>query len=508
MALSKLVKYRDNQSMDSENLNSSSVPSLKPGAHIHLMGICGTAMASLAGLLQSRGYRVTGSDANPYPPMSTQLAKLGIAIQQPYRAENLNPRPDFVIVGNVISRTNPEAQELLQRGIPHTSLPRAMGEWIIDDKISIVVAGTHGKTTTTSLLSWVLTHAGKNPGFLIGGIPRNFDLSFRATDGDLFVIEGDEYDTAFFDKVPKFVHYRPKHVILTSVEFDHADIYRDLEHVKSAFRQLLQLIPRDGTLSYWSEDPNIRSILSDCRAQLCPYSEGEGDGLQWIGSRDLADGSVELHLRLHKEHWSFRTRLTGTYNYLNLMAVWSVARVLGVTPELFQSALDSFEGVKRRQEILGEPRGVLVIEDFAHHPTAVRETLKGLRKRYPHRKLFAVFEPRSATSRRKIFQKDYVQAFIGADRVFIAEAFDQSKIQEQDRFSSAELVEDLRKKSLQAQVFSSVEWAVQEISKEAQSGDMVVIMSNGGFDGIYGKIMSALSAGEDGAQQKTVTSAS
>ncbi|MEI7973293.1 MAG: UDP-N-acetylmuramate:L-alanyl-gamma-D-glutamyl-meso-diaminopimelate ligase [Bdellovibrio sp.] len=508
MALSKLVKYRDNQYMVLERSNSSPVPALKHGAHIHLIGICGTAMASLAGLLQSRGYLVTGSDSNPYPPMSTQLTKLGIAIRQPYRAENLNPRPDFVIVGNVISRGNPEAQELLKLGIPYTSLPRAMGEWIIGEKTSVVVAGTHGKTTTTSLLSWVLTHARKNPGFLIGGIPRNFDLSFRATDGDLFVIEGDEYDTAFFDKVPKFVHYRPKHVILTSVEFDHADIYRDLEHVKSAFRQLLQLIPQEGTLTYWSGDPNIRSILSDCHAQMRPYSEGEGEGLQWVGSRDLADGSVELDLRSRGEQWSFRTRLTGTYNYLNLMAVWSVVQILGVAPEVFQSALDSFEGVKRRQEILGEPRGVLVIEDFAHHPTAVRETLKGLRRRYPHRKLFAVFEPRSATSRRKIFQKDYVQAFIGADRVFIAEAFDQSKIQEQDRFSSAELVEDLRKQCLQAEVFSSVDRAVQLISKEARSGNMVVIMSNGGFDGIYGKILSALSGGGNGTQQKTVTSAS
>ena len=464
---------------------------LKTGAHVHLIGICGTAMASLAGLLQSRGYKVTGSDSNPYPPMSTQLEKLGISIQKPYSEKNLHPVPDFVVVGNVISKNNSEAEELMRLKIPYCSLPQAMGEWIIDQKQSLVVAGTHGKTTTTSILAWVLESAGKNPGFLIGGIPKNFSQSFRDTDSDFFVIEGDEYDTAFFDKVPKFVHYKPLHVILTSIEFDHADIYRDLAHVKEAFAQLMRMIPAHGTLIYCADDENIRDLLPLCRAQKIGY--GKSAQADWrLGKVAGLEGRSIFTVASPKGEVQVQTTLSGAYNFLNVISVLALCDVLKVDPALVQKGIMTFQGVKRRQEILGEPRGILVIEDFAHHPTAVRETLQGLQQRYPGRRLFSVFEPRSATSRRKIFQSEYAQAFSGSHQVLIAEAFDQSKIDEQDRFSSEQLVEDLNERGSSAKVFGKVEEAVSLLQSSTKPGDLIVIMSNGGFDGIYTKLLKAL----------------
>lgn len=474
------------------------IPSLPKGSHIHLMGICGTAMASLAGLLKDRGFRVTGSDANPYPPMSTQLEQLEIPVMNGYRAENLNPKPDFVIVGNVISKTNPEAQELIQLGIPYTSLPQAMGEWIIADKASLVVSGTHGKTTTTSLVSWILDVAGRKPGFLIGGIPKNFQKSFRNPQGNEFVIEGDEYDTAYFDKVPKFVHYRPTHAILTSIEFDHADIYKDLEDVKSAFRKLLHLIPSHGSLFYCAHEKNIAAILESEKASLkfpfgarVSYGISQGE-VQCRNQKDSPVGMTFEVWRKNEKIGDFRTPMSGQYNLLNATAAIGLTASLGVPVSSIQKALETFEGVKRRQEILGEPRGVLVIEDFAHHPTAVKETISGIKSRYPNRKMFAVFEPRSATSRRKVFQKDYVLAFQAAERILLAKAFDQSKINESDRFSSEELVADLQSTGRRVTAHDSADQIVDEIRKEAQSGDLVLIMSNGGFDGIYGKLLKAL----------------
>jgi UDP-N-acetylmuramate: L-alanyl-gamma-D-glutamyl-meso-diaminopimelate ligase len=469
---------------------------LKPGSHIHLMGICGTAMASLAGLLKDRGFKITGSDSNPYPPMSTQLESLGIPILKPYRAENLQPRPDFVIVGNVISKANPEAEELLKSEIPYTSLPQAMGEFIIENRESIVIAGTHGKTTTTSLMSWVATQVGVQPGFMIGGIAKNFSKSFQNPVGNYFVIEGDEYDTAFFDKVPKFTHYRPRHVILTSVEFDHADIYKDLEAVKAAFRLLMKKTPVDGTFLYWGEDANIRSMISDCLTkkkfsygfQQCDYlisgMKTDGEKTQFQVSFQGADLG------------RFHLPLSGQYNVLNATAVIGLCHQQGWDLQKVKAAFQSFLGVKRRQEVLGEPRGILVIEDFAHHPTAVKETLRGLKEKYPRRKVHAIFEPRSATSRRKVFQKDYVEAFKQSDAVYLAQAFDTSKIDEQERFSSQELSQDLREQGVSAAMdFPSVDEIVNAVTAQAKSGDMVVVMSNGGFEGIYQKLLQSLEKG-------------
>ncbi|PIS11834.1 MAG: UDP-N-acetylmuramate:L-alanyl-gamma-D-glutamyl-meso-diaminopimelate ligase [Bdellovibrio sp. CG10_big_fil_rev_8_21_14_0_10_47_8] len=472
---------------------------LKPGEHIHFMGICGTAMASLAGLMKDRGFHVTGSDSNPYPPMSTQLEGLGISIQKGYRKENLQPRPDLVIVGNVISANNEEAQELMRLEIPYTSLPKAMGEFIIGDRQCICVSGTHGKTTTTSMMAWVANQMGLQPGFLIGGIPKNFHHSFQNPKGQFFVIEGDEYDTAFFDKVPKFIHYRPRHVIFTSCEFDHADIYKDLNAVKSAFAQLMHLIPTEGTLMACAEDANVMDLWTQCSAKS-RFSYGIKKGDYQAHDIKVSDQGVQFQVQFRGlDLGRYDMAMSGDYNVLNATAVIGLAHQQGWDLLKLAQALKSFQGVKRRQEILGEPRGVLVIEDFAHHPTAVRETVKGILARYQDRKklggrLFAVFEPRSATSRRKIFQKDYAQAFQGCDETLIAQAYDQSKIDEENRFSPEELIADIHQAGQSAEVFSNADSIVEFLKQKTKEKDIVLIMSNGGFDNIYNKLLNALKA--------------
>lgn len=466
---------------------------LKVGQTVHLMGICGTAMASLAGLLLAKGFRVTGSDSNPYPPMSTQLESLGVQIQKGYKAENLSHRPDFVIVGNVISATNPEAQELVRLKIPFASLPQAMGEFIIESRESIVISGTHGKTTTTSLMSWIAEEAGVQPGFLIGGIAKNFSKSFQNPIGNYFIIEGDEYDTAYFDKVPKFVHYRPKHVILTSIEFDHADIYADLDAVLSAFTKLLQLIPENGTLVYCAEDLNIKKILHHCRAKnIISYGLNQGDYQAQVDRVDEAKTLFSVLKKSSKTSVQYQMAMSGNYNVLNALACLAMSDCLGFDSSKVQTSLSTFLGVKRRQEVLGEPNQILIIEDFAHHPTAVRETIRGIQKKYHGRKFFSIFEPRSATSRRKVFQKDYVEAFLEADEIILARAFDQSKIDEGNRFSSDELIAELKSKGKKAHVFDSADQIVEFLVQSSKPGDGILIMSNGGFDGIYQKLISKL----------------
>lgn len=465
---------------------------LKPGAHVHLIGICGTAMASLAGLLKGRGFNVTGSDNNPYPPMSTQIENLGIKLMKGYGAANLAPAPDFVIVGNVISANNPEAEELRRLGIPYTSLAKAIGEWIIADRSCVNISGTHGKTTTTALASWVWDQLGLDPGFLIGGVPHNFPYSFRNPVGSWFVIEGDEYDTAYFDKVPKFTHYKPKHVIFTSCEFDHADIYADFKAVQVAFEKLVSMVPNDGTLMYWSGSPDVKRIAqqSPCPHKIS-YDLRHADYTA-TGIR-VVDGWVSFEVN-HREHVisDFKMRMPGEHNVLNALSVIALAHHLGFGMVKVQEALASFKGVKRRQEVLGEPGGILVIEDFAHHPTAVRETVKAVKALYPGRKFFCVFEPRSATSRRRVFQAEYVEAFSFADETVLMKAFDQSKIQEGDRFSSEELASSLIQRGKAAACFEHVDAIVDYLGRQAKKGDAVLVMSNGGFDGIYGKLLARL----------------
>jgi UDP-N-acetylmuramate: L-alanyl-gamma-D-glutamyl-meso-diaminopimelate ligase len=464
---------------------------LNAGAHIHLMGICGTAMASLAGLLQDKGFQVSGSDVNFYPPMSTQLEKLKIKIMTGYKAENLQAKPDMVIVGNVISRDNPEVQELMRLNIPYMSLPKAMSEFLIEDRNSVVIAGTHGKTTTTSLAAWVAERSNLKPGFLVGGIPKNYGQSFRVPTGDWFVIEGDEYDTAFFDKVPKFIHYKPKYVILTSIEFDHADIYKNLDEVKEAFIRLLKLIPEDGLLIYQAEDKNIESILSHCRAKKVSYGKEEGAGTRILKAAPIREG-LEFTLSRHGVETSYFLPMFGEYNAQNGAAVVTLAQELKWDVDL-GAAFKEFRGVKRRQEIIGQPRDIMIIEDFAHHPTAVEETIRTFKKRPQSGKVHAVFEPRSATSRRNIFQEDYLKAFKNADQSYIAAPFAQEKIPVDQRFSSEKLVGDLNKAQPgSGHLCQGVNEIVAELKKNTHPGDTILVMSNGGFDGIYEKLLAAL----------------
>lgn len=465
---------------------------LNPGSHVHLIGICGTAMASLAGILKDLGYKVTGSDQNVYPPMSTQLEQLGIPILQGFKKENLTPKPDLVIVGNVVSKTNPEAEALLASDIPYTSLPKALGEFVIAHRDSYVIAGTHGKTTTTSILAWVTDALKMEAGFLIGGIPLNYGLSFRAPKGNAFVIEGDEYDTAFFDKVPKFTHYRAKHVILTSIEFDHADIYRDLDHVKQAFRTLIEAIPADGSLIYNAEDKNILDLLKFCKAKnMASYGEDTGD--YQISDRQVIVGRNQFSVVKNGEAIAdIALKIFGKHNSLNAISVFALADTLGWPRQKVLQALADFKGVKRRQELLGEVNGITIVEDFAHHPTAVDLTLKCMRERYPGRRLLAVFEPRSATSRRAVFQEDYTRAFELADVIFMAQPFDQSKIGEGDRFSTDRVIAKLREKGKIAETAPDISGLLSRMTALTKKEDVILIMSNGGFDGIYQKLFQEL----------------
>ena len=464
---------------------------LKSISHIHLMGICGTAMASLAGLLKQKGYHVTGSDQNVYPPMSTQLESLGIDIMQGYKKENLVPRPDLVIVGNVIAKRYEEAQALLESDIPYTSLPKAMADFVIEDRNSIVVAGTHGKTTMTSMISWVADQCVEGSGFLVGGIPLNFNQSFKVPTGDWFVIEGDEYDTAFFDKVPKFIHYKPKYVILSSIEFDHADIYNSIDDIKKAFIMLLERIPKEGVLVYNADDKNILSILKHANCKTVGYGQNNGD--YQIHNRDFVVGRNQFAVNYQgKNIADIAVKQIGEYNSMNALASFALSLEMGWDKIKVLQALAGFKGVKRRQELIGEPMGIPIYEDFAHHPTAVKLTLKAFRESFKDKKIIAVFEPRSATSRRKIFQNDYAEAFKLSDVVVIAKPFDTSKIPENERFSSEALISSLKQSNQHVYLGESTEQMISMIQSEVDENSVIVIMSNGGFDNIYDKLLQAL----------------
>ncbi len=462
------------------------------GKHVHLMGICGTAMASLAGLFKSLGANVTGSDQNVYPPMSTQLEKLGIKIKEGYKKENLIPKPDLVIVGNVIRKDFDESQALLASDIPYTSLPKAMGEYVIEDRHSIVISGTHGKTTTTSMMSWVAECVGEKPGFLIGGIPKNYDYSFKIPEGNFFVIEGDEYDTAFFDKVPKFVHYKPKSVILTSIEFDHADIYKDINDVKKAFNTLMDLIPEDGNLISWAEGEHVVEAAKKCKAKnniSYGLSKGDYQAKNITFSSEFCEFDIE-HNGTKIDH--IKLTAFGKHNILNALATYALAKTLGWNMEKVRKAYETFQGVKRRQEILGKPNNITVIEDFAHHPTAVDVTVESSNDRYKNAKFFALFEPRSATSRRNIFQDDYVKAFSRADVTILPDVYNAATLKEDERLSPEVIVKELKKKGKDAHVIPKIDDIVSFLKNAAKPGDVILVMSNGAFGGIYQKILTAL----------------
>ena len=467
-----------------------SPPPLKKGASVHFMGICGTAMASLAGLFLEQGFRVTGSDQNVYPPMSTQLENLGISIMEGYKASNLDHNPDLVIVGNVISKDFEEAQALLKSKIPYTSLPKALGKFIIADRHSVVISGTHGKTTTTAMMSWVAEVQGRRPGFLIGGIPHNFEKSFRPPQGNWFVIEGDEYDTAFFDKNPKFIYYHPQYVILTSIEFDHADIYSNLDDIKLAFKELIQRIPMDGLLVANSDDPHVMDIAQN-HPRLVTFGLHSGDYRARCRKALLGRNQLAVEYK-GQSLGDLAIKLFGKHNTMNALATLALSLELGWKKSKVLQALADFKGVKRRQEVIGEFNGITVIEDFAHHPTAVQLTIEAMREGYPQRRLISIFEPRSTTSRRKIFQDDYAKALQDSDLVIIPQVTDFHRVPKSERFSSAQLVKDLNREGTFSVLKEDAQSIVEFLTHEVNPGDVVLIMSNGGFDDIYTQLNKAL----------------
>ncbi|HEY3303505.1 MAG TPA: UDP-N-acetylmuramate:L-alanyl-gamma-D-glutamyl-meso-diaminopimelate ligase [Candidatus Binatia bacterium] len=471
---------------------------LPKGGHVHLIAVCGVGMAPLAGLLLSQGYRVTGSDQNVYPPMSTYLAELGVQALMGYDAEHLydslGGRPDLVVVGNAVSRNNPEVVEMLRLGIPYISFPQALGRFLIGSKRSVVIAGTHGKTTTSALLAWVLDRAGYEPSFFIGGMPRNFGGGFKQGSGEWVVLEGDEYDSAFFDKGPKFLHYRPEKVILTSVEFDHADIYRDLDHIKTSFRRLMEIIPPTGSLLACNEYETVKEIAASAHCPVTFYGDKVPQGWQARNVRTLDGASWFEPFNGGKSEGEVRVPLIGRHNVSNALAVYATARELGIAPEAIGEGMATFAGVKRRQELKGEVGGITVLDDFAHHPTAIKETIEGVRSAYAGRRIWAIFEPRSNTSRRRIFAREFPAALGLADRVVIAGLFQPEKIALEERLHPDEVVEEINRGSGngKAVVIEKADDIAQYIGREAVRGDVILVMSNGGFDGVQEKILRLL----------------
>ena len=461
---------------------------------VHFIGICGTAMATLAALLKHTGFDVRGSDQNVYPPMSGFLAQEGIATFAGYRAENITADIDLVVVGNAISRGNPELEEVLDRKIRYLSLPEALREHFLWGARSIVIAGTHGKTTTTSLVGWLLTEAGLDPTVFVGGIAANFGeqgSSYRVGAGRDFVIEGDEYDSAYFDKTAKFLKYLPDIVVVNNVEFDHADIYPDLQAIRVAFRRLVNLVPRNGLLVVGADDVEASGLREVARCRV--ETAGVSDGATWQAfGVSAAAGGMSFNVRREGHLFgSFEIPLMGLHNVRNALAAIAVGAARGLEAATLARGMRSFRGVKRRLEIVGEGGGVTVYDDFAHHPTAVAETLAALRAGRPGSRIWAVFEPRSASSCGRVFQPAFADAFRAADRVIIAAVF-RSTLPEPERLSAEELVSDLRARGLDARHVPEIDDIVAAIARERHPGDLVVFMSNGGFGGIHRKMLAAL----------------
>jgi len=467
--------------------------------HIHLIGICGTAMASLAGMLKQRGFRVTGSDAAAYPPMSDFLRELRIPVAQPFDAKNLEPRPDLVVIGNAMSRGNVELEHVLDQRIPFCSLPQLLHDEFLRGKEVLVVAGTHGKTTTTSMLSWIFHVAGADPSFLIGGIAENFGSSFHLGAGKHFILEGDEYDTAFFDKGPKFLHYFPDAIILTSVEFDHADIYKDLEAVETAFKRLVNLIPRRGRIVAWdavigatAQSPSLERCLAKA---FCPVERyGSGQHATWkITDLRLEPNRTTWTILHHDQIWAkLEFALAGEYNVWNATAAAALAFDCGISKEAIGDALKTFKSVKRRLEVKAQVNGITIIDDFAHHPTAIAGTLKALRARYAGARLWAILEPRSNTLRRRVLQSDLAHSLAQADEVVVADVFRSEAVPENERLELPALAAEIAQNGRRARLLNDADAIVQTIAPELRKGDVVAILSNGGFGGIYEKLPARL----------------
>ena len=463
---------------------------------IHLIGVCGTAMATLAALLKRKGHDVRGSDQNIYPPMSDFLASEGIRIMTGYREDHVTSDIDLVVVGNAISRGNPELETVLERKIRYCSLPEAIRDQFLWGARSIVIAGTHGKTTTTSLTGWLLTHGNLDPTVLVGGIALNLGeggSSYRIGRGRDFVIEGDEYDSAFFDKTAKFLKYLPDVAVINNIEFDHADIYADLEAVLLAFRRLVNLVPRNGLLLLGADSEHTAGLESKAASPVETF--GLSDRAVWQAhDLDTRDGLTHFKVRRRGEPFGrFASPLLGAHNVRNALAAIAVGAYTGLGADTLAEGLRAFRGIKRRLETVGVSRGVTVLDDFAHHPTAVHETLSALRTGYPGRRIWAVFEPRSASSCRRVFQDDFARAFGGADQVVVAQVF-RSALPEDQRLSAEQLVSDLQARGQHARYVPEVDDIVRTIVDEHREGDLVVVMSNGGFGGIHSKLLKALAA--------------
>ena len=460
--------------------------------HIHLIGICGTAMASLAGMLRERGFRVTGSDAAAYPPMSTFLESLGIPVAQPFAEANLDPRPDLAVVGNALSRGNVELERLLDERIPFCSLPQILHDEFLVGKDVLVVAGTHGKTTTTSMLAWIFETAGLQPSFLIGGIAENFGRSFGLGEGKYFILEGDEYDTAFFDKGPKFMHYFPDSVILTSVEFYHADIYKDLDAVETAFKRLVNLVPRRGRIIGFDSGDSIDRCL---RKAFCPVERyGASDRAHWkIANLKLGEQRTSWSVFHDGKAWAdFDFALGGEYNVWNATAAAALAANYEISKDVIAKALQTFRSVKRRLEVKAEVNGITIIDDFAHHPTAIEQTIRALRARYPQSRLWVVLEPRSNTMRRNVLQDALAQSLALADQVVVAAIFKSEAIPEAERLDLNRVIDEIKGRGKQARILADADAIVNAIVPELRARDVVAILSNGGFGGIYEKLPQRL----------------
>ncbi|MGQ9897500.1 MAG: UDP-N-acetylmuramate:L-alanyl-gamma-D-glutamyl-meso-diaminopimelate ligase [Acidobacteriota bacterium] len=464
--------------------------------HYHLIGICGTAMASLAGMLKARGHDITGSDAQVYPPMSDELARLGIPVNLGYDPVYLaRCRPDVVVVGNAIPRGNPEVEYVLEQRWRYASLPEVLKQEFLWGRRVLVVTGTHGKTTTTALAAHVLTVGGLEPTFLVGGIAENFGSSFRVTESDYVVLEGDEYDTAYFDKGPKFMHYLPEIGIINNVEFDHADIYANLEAVKLAFRRFVNLIPRNGACIVGFDAPHARDVAAQAWAPVEGFALDAPDALWRAHDLEYTATGMRFSVSRAGIPWAtFELPIFGAFNIRNALAVIAAAIRWGIPPERIAAGLSTFRAVKRRMEVRGEIGSITVVDDFAHHPTAVRETLNALAHRFPGRPLTAVFEPRSWSSRKRVFQAAYAEAFGAARQVVIAPVFEPAKIHADDRFSPEQLCADLTACGKTATVQPSAEAIVDYLLEHLQPREVIAILSNGGFDGLHDKLLRALKA--------------
>ena len=475
------------------DIQRPAIPPLSAVRHVHLIAVCGTGMGSLAGMLKSLNLRVTGSDQNVYPPMSTQLRAQGIEIREGYRPENLDDKPDLVIVGNAVSKNNPEVESLLGRGIPFVSFPEALEHFFLAQRQPVVIAGTHGKTTTTSLAAWVLDQCGLNPGFMIGGVAKNFGRNDRVGTGKPFVVEGDEYDSCFFDKEPKFLHYRPEIGVLTSVEFDHGDIYKSLDILKEKFGKFVALVPAKGTLIACTDYPSITELLPLAKAKVVTY--GLSGEPEW-GAANIEgtpEGGTRFTVtRKGKPGRQFTISMTGRHNVANALSVLAVTEELCLNADDVQKAFSSFEGITRRQDLVGVVNNVSVYDDFAHHPTAIAETIDAIRMRHPKQRIIGVFEPRSNTSRRNIFQKEFPVAFAHADVTVLAPVFNADKLTDAERLDIPKVIAEIKALGKPAENPGDLDAILARLTEMAQPQDVILVMSNGGFGGIHGKLLEAL----------------